>query len=357
MKAFSMAMGINRPGFQLMSLVPPPPITEGTSAPTQTFADVPCLLPDQLQIYFRFYIPLAVVCILVLFYLNLKRAIAKYGGWTIGSGGIMPDASPTPRSSGVFQSGYNSTGLTPYREKSPTISRKSSQVLKMSVMTDEPQSTGSSGARSRPGNIRRIAKSAPVSPMASPKADAKMFPVSPVDEEDMSGSGGAGEGLYMGRGSVSRPSGSVSAGMGNSDTEGLFPSSANEKYHRGGSSAADDPSSYFLPLPDSGNSNKSYPSPVAKPRPLSRKTSRMMSTPSDWISAAKAKDMTVMQLVFDTETRGRHRRLRIFKQRLAVVGRWLGGKNGVLAKTAREVWRVVWPTIMVWFAINIMFFL
>ncbi|KAJ9094962.1 hypothetical protein QFC21_005754 [Naganishia friedmannii] len=357
LKAFSMAMGVNRPGFQLMSLVPPPYITEGTSASPQTFADVPCLLPDQLQIYVRFYIPLAAVCILMLFYLNLKRTIAKYGGWTIGAGGIVPDASPTPRMSGVFQSGYNSTGLTPYREKSPTISRKSSQILKLSVMTDEPPSTGLSGARSRPGNIRRITKSAPGSPLASPKADAKMFPVPPVDEEDMIGNGGTGEGLYMGRGSVSRPRGSVSAGMGNSDAEGLFPSSANEKYHRAVPTSADDPSSYFLPLPDSGNSSRGYASPLAKPRTILRKTSRMMSTPSDWISAAKAKDMTVMQLVFDTETRGRHRRLRIFKQRLAVMGRWLGGKNGVLAKTAREVWRVLWPTMMVWIAINAMFFL
>jgi hypothetical protein len=355
LKAFSMAMGVNRPGFQLMSLVPPPPVTEGISIPQQTFADVPCLLPDQLQIYFRFYIPLAAVCILMLFYLNLKRAIAKYGGWTIGSGGIVPDASPTPRTSAVFQSGYNSAGLTPHREKSPTISRKSSQILKMSVMTDEPASTGSSGARSRPGNIRRIAKSAPVSPLASPKADARMFPALPGDEEDMMGNGGTGESLYMGRAAVATPRGSVSAGM--NDADGQFPSNANEKYHRTASTATDDPSSYFLPLPDSGNSNRSYSSPVSKPRTLSRKTSRMMSTPSDWISAAKAKDMTVMQLVFDTETRGRHRRLRIFKQRLAVVGRWLGGKNGVLAKTAREVWRVMWPTVMVWIAINAMFFL
>jgi hypothetical protein len=83
----------------------------------------------------------------------------------------------------------------------------------------------------------------------------------------------------------------------------------------------------------------------------------MMSTPSDWISAAKAKDMTVIQLVFDADVKTRNRRLRILKQRLAVVGKWLGGRNGVLAKTTREVWKVLWPTVLVWLAINASFFL
>ncbi|KAJ9111075.1 hypothetical protein QFC19_001273 [Naganishia cerealis] len=374
LKAFSMAMGVNRPGFQLMSLVPPT-VQQGVSTPQPTFADVPCLLPDQLQIYFRFYIPLAAVCILVIFYLNLKRAIAKYGGWTIGTGGIVPDVSPTPRSSGVFNSGYNSVGLTPYREKSPTISRKSSQILKMSHLTDEPASSSMNGpssgggtARSRPGNIRRITKSAPVSPLASPKVGPKLFPAVPLvgDEEDSMYSGGptTGEALYMGHGSAPRSlRGSTSAGMGYGDPEGLFLSVNNEKHHRAGPNTNTDDPSYLLPLPDSGNSlNRGYASPSsggggARPRPLSRKTSRMMSTPSDWISAAKAKDMTVMQLVFDTETRTRNRRLRILKQRLAVMGRWLGGTNGVLAKTAKEVWTVVWPTVIVWIAINALFFL
>ncbi|KAF9005372.1 hypothetical protein BDZ89DRAFT_1080046 [Hymenopellis radicata] len=45
-----MAMGIHQPGFQLLSLVPP---QAGSTAPT--FADRPCLLPDQLSIYLSTY--------------------------------------------------------------------------------------------------------------------------------------------------------------------------------------------------------------------------------------------------------------------------------------------------------------
>ena len=333
LKAFSMAMGINRPGFQLMSLVPP---QNAVSSSQPTFADTPCLLPDQLQIYFRRYIPLAMACILLLFYLNLKQVIAKYGGWTIGSGGIVTDSSPAPRSGPGSFSNSNSN-LSPYREKSPTISRKSSQILKMSPM-DEGGSSGMLGAsaRSRPNNVRRITKSAPVSPLASPKAHRHSI----TDEEESRFS----DGLYMNQ---TGPRSRAAAGPYTSPGETPL---TNEKHLR---PISDEPSSYFLPLPDGGTSQR-VNSP-GKPRPLSRKTSRMMTTPSDWISAARAKDMTVMQLVFDSDVKTRNRRLRILKQRLAVVGKWLGGRNGVLAKTGREVWKVLWPTVLVWLAINASF--
>lgn len=318
-----------------MSLVPP---QDATLRAQPTFADVPCQLPDQLQIYFRRYMPFATVCILLLFYLNLKQVIAKYGGWTIGSGGIVPDASPAPRS-GVGSYSNSSSNLSPYREKSPTISRKSSQVLKMSPM-EEPGSSGMLGAtaRSRPNNVRRITKSAPVSPLGSPRTQRHSI----ADDEESR----IRDALYMNQ---LGPRTRASAGLYISPD--ATPASS-EKHLR---PVTDEPSSYFLPLPDSGASQRA--STPGRPRTLSRKTSRMMTTPSDWISAAKAKDMTVMQLVFDADVKTRNRRLRIVKQRFAVVGKWLGGRNGVLAKTSREVWKVLWPTVLVWLAINASFFL
>ncbi|KAI5450911.1 hypothetical protein NCC49_002651 [Naganishia albida] len=323
LKAFSMAMGVNRPGFQLMSLVPPP--AAGTTSRQHTFADVPCLLPDQLQIYFKRYIPLATVCILLLFYLNLKQVISKFGGWTIGSS-TAPDASPTPR---AMSNGFNNgAGLSPYREKSPAISRKSSQVLKMSPV-EEGCSLGGT-ARSRPGNIRRITKSAPGSPRVS---------LTPLEDEESR----MPDGLYMNQ-----------PGPRTRTTAGLYISPDATPGSEKPTRLTEEPSPYFLPLPDGAASRNGTPT---RPRPLSRKTSRMMSTPSDWISAAKAKDMTVMQLVFDPDVKTRNRRLRILKQRLATVGKWLGGRNGVLAKTTREVWKVLWPTLLVWLAINASFFL
>jgi len=56
-KSISMAMGIRRPGFQLISI----PVND-----IDGYADQPCLLPDQLRIYLKVYLPCAVITILIL---------------------------------------------------------------------------------------------------------------------------------------------------------------------------------------------------------------------------------------------------------------------------------------------------
>ncbi|KAI0314120.1 Metallo-dependent phosphatase-like protein [Amylostereum chailletii] len=60
-KSISMAMGIKRPGFHLLSLASP------AAANAPTFAHRPCLLPDQLGIYLWTYLPLFVLTTLVIF--------------------------------------------------------------------------------------------------------------------------------------------------------------------------------------------------------------------------------------------------------------------------------------------------
>ncbi len=82
-KAFSMAMGIRKPGFQLLSLVPP----EQVITSQETFADMPCILPDQLDIYLSVYVPLLVFSIVLLFLANVYR-VYKNG---------MPLPSTSPR--------------------------------------------------------------------------------------------------------------------------------------------------------------------------------------------------------------------------------------------------------------------
>ncbi|KAF8739631.1 Metallo-dependent phosphatase, partial [Rhizoctonia solani] len=72
-KSFSMAMGIRRPGFQLLSLVAPDP----SSPYRQTFADTPCHLPDQMHIYTHVYAIFGFISILVLSYLNAKQPKTK----------------------------------------------------------------------------------------------------------------------------------------------------------------------------------------------------------------------------------------------------------------------------------------
>ncbi|KAF7306181.1 Metallophos domain-containing protein [Mycena chlorophos] len=67
LKSFSMSVHIERPGFQLLSLVDPRP--SGTS-----IADVPCLLPDPARIYTSVYAPFAILTLILLFASNIYRS-------------------------------------------------------------------------------------------------------------------------------------------------------------------------------------------------------------------------------------------------------------------------------------------
>ncbi|EJU04167.1 Metallo-dependent phosphatase [Dacryopinax primogenitus] len=62
-KSFSMAMGVKRPGFQLLSIAPPP------AAPRH--GESQCLLPDQIGIYTRTYLPLFIISLLILAYMHI----------------------------------------------------------------------------------------------------------------------------------------------------------------------------------------------------------------------------------------------------------------------------------------------
>lgn len=65
-KSFSPSRHIRRPGFQLLSLVPP-----SSSSTGPTFADAPCLLPDTLRVFHSIYVPCFVFTALTLLYLNI----------------------------------------------------------------------------------------------------------------------------------------------------------------------------------------------------------------------------------------------------------------------------------------------
>ncbi|KAF7361777.1 Metallo-dependent phosphatase [Mycena venus] len=74
-KSLSMAMGIRKPGFQLLSLVDPHSVPGSAS-----HADSLCLLPDQLGIYLSTYIPLLVLSLLTLCVLNIYRVCSPRQG-------------------------------------------------------------------------------------------------------------------------------------------------------------------------------------------------------------------------------------------------------------------------------------
>ncbi|TFY65722.1 hypothetical protein EVG20_g5364 [Dentipellis fragilis] len=87
-KSFSMAMGIRRPGFHLLTLFNP---DASTANPIEkaTFADAACFLPDQVRIYIGFYLPLLVITILiVLHYSATSGTSSSSGGANKGKGGV-----------------------------------------------------------------------------------------------------------------------------------------------------------------------------------------------------------------------------------------------------------------------------
>ncbi|GLB37552.1 putative calcineurin-like phosphoesterase [Lyophyllum shimeji] len=75
-KSLSMAMGIQRPGFQLLSLAPQGHLEDATIAPKR-HADAPCVLPDQLTIYLSAYIPLLLASLFILLVANTIRAFNR----------------------------------------------------------------------------------------------------------------------------------------------------------------------------------------------------------------------------------------------------------------------------------------
>jgi hypothetical protein len=76
---------------------------------------------------------------------------------------------------------------------------------------------------------------------------------------------------------------------------------------------------------------------------------------SDWQAAAKAKDKTVMALVFDSAPVSRWKRW-IGRDQLIILGRALGGRHGVLARSAKDALSVAWPTLLVFLVLNVAFF-
>jgi hypothetical protein len=70
-----MAMGIRRPGFQLLSLISSVPSPDHiTQTPVPPPLHAPCFMPNQLGIYFYIYIPLGLVTLLFLLASNITRA-------------------------------------------------------------------------------------------------------------------------------------------------------------------------------------------------------------------------------------------------------------------------------------------
>jgi len=79
-KSISMAMGIRRPGFQLLSIISTVPSPDQiTQIPVPPPLLAPCFMPDQLGIYLYIYAPLALLSVLVLLASNIIRVNGTVG--------------------------------------------------------------------------------------------------------------------------------------------------------------------------------------------------------------------------------------------------------------------------------------
>lgn len=178
LKSFSSSTGIRRPGFQLLSLIPP------SEAPTSlTHADQPCFLPDQIGVYTRVYLPVAILTALFLFSTNIRAAWRRWNaaGHSI-YGDLKARMSPHIASSEFMPQAPNLSRRISERPVPLTLpSRKSSQHLNGGGYSNSntPRSARTPGFTSKTPsndhlsssywNTNLAARSAPVSPTGSPR--------------------------------------------------------------------------------------------------------------------------------------------------------------------------------------------
>ena len=293
----------------------------------------------------RHYMPFLVLTMILLFTLNIRQYKGRLAG--------RPHSSPTLPSSATpngqqFLS-VNVSGSSKKEKPLPLMlpSRRSSTGLNLQISPSTPIAsprllprTPSVGSVTQ---VRRITKSAPASPLQSPRQDA----VASSDSDLENGHGTAHDAIYM-------------AGS-NQRIRSTSHNSSGENLQMYGEYTADEPTSYFLPSPGNAGSRSGLGGgmPIPYPQPQRRPSGgrKLTSRPSDWVSAAKAKDMTVLDLVF-AEAPGMSRARRWLRMHtLLWVGRLMGGRHGVLARTFRDTLRISWPPMVVWLIINLMYFM
>lgn len=164
-----MSTHIDRPGFQLLSLVDP---AKMANPDLPSLADAPCLLPDQYRIYASFYAPCLCITLIVLIVFNLRRTrpppLRKLD---------LHSNTPSPRSSGRNTPNTSArldpmpwgTGWSPF---SPTVPVSPRSTLP-SLRTPHPQSTSAT----------HLVASLPGSPMPSSPTSLAM-PLSFSDRGD-----------------------------------------------------------------------------------------------------------------------------------------------------------------------------
>ncbi|OWZ30947.1 hypothetical protein C347_04099 [Cryptococcus neoformans AD2-60a] len=374
-KSFSSSTGIRRPGLQLLSLVPPP--TESTARLLPTHADRPCFLPDQLGVYWRVYLPLAILTALYLFITNLRSAYLR---WDRSSHAVSEKMRSSPAllsAETMSPNSFSSRRNGPVPLSIP--SRKSSSHLPLSAPSAIPSSTlprpvryNSTPAEYPPGS--RSGQSNPVSPFGSPKLSA----VERFGERDVERDGEAASASVTGLNTpltLSRRSSYIYMDRG-------FPSSVSDSaplsasgttnWGLGANTGVSSPSSSgFIRRVSSANLSTLVTTNVAPPSLsiTSPGTPRRVTLPSPLLlphSPAHAQAHPLSQTsshathphpaviyTFPTPSRSW-----FWFERAKSFLRWAWkARKGAVGKSWRELISVAWVGAIVWLGVNALFFL
>jgi hypothetical protein len=327
-KTFSTGMGITHPGFQMLSLVPADPADP--AAPTH--ADMSCNLPDQLGIYSQIYLPLALVTLVVLFVVNVRRSFKRRKPAYLNLSGLNSGAATGGASS--------STALSPNPSRRPSMigTLKSPRIPATGLMA-----MGGMTPLMGPSAFRRASsRSVPPSPFGSPRigymselpdegSDAVAFPPS------ASGSIYGHYGGYPDESSQSPSPIDEEGAMGSSYFLPLPTPSAN-------GSSANLPSSIGLGLGLSSANGSSLGLGTSRPG-QTRRVTRMSEKDSRALSIAAGEQSILSSLWDDLRSSagcsGGDR------------GKGSSSRDGLLSRWCGESWRVFWPAAATFTLINV----
>lgn len=159
-KSFSMSVHIRRPGFQLLSLVDPAKLA---NQDLKSFADTPCLLPDQYRIYTSFYAPCILFTFLILVALNFSKARFRTLPRPEHLSVTPPTRSSSGRASPLPDPAALSATWSPY---SPALSVSPTGTLPSYLRTPHtPAGIATMLVASRPGTPNPTSPSSFIAPM------------------------------------------------------------------------------------------------------------------------------------------------------------------------------------------------
>lgn len=386
LKSFSSSTGIRRPGFQLLSLIPP---HEATTS--KTHADRPCFLPDQAGVYYTVYLPVAILTFVYLFSTNIRAAWRRWNAAGHSIYGDLKHRMSPHIASSEFIPNNSSAPLMSRRVSERPVpltlpSRKSSQHLNglgsglSGYNTPRSGSARSSAFATRAAssdylstNFNSSIRSAPVSPTGSPRPSLSYIPREDEEADTTS--------VYDASPNMSRRSSYIYMnGNGNGNGNGTSPSNGETPTQRSVTAPIvngntingyqSEPTSYFLPIPgnsglgistpgipirrsSSNLSNLPYQMSPTTPYPHRRVTAPRMLSTADWQAAAKAKDKSVIGLLADSIPTPRGNGWGLVKGFMGWLWR---SRNGVVGKSWRECLAVAWPAAVVWILVNALFF-